>query len=186
MQGFLGASFFEHVEVEDSGPGSVDGDRGDLDQLPLIGGGAQWLLGGERVNYGLEGLLSFSWRGDAEAFVIGGGGAAVAVDVDLLLLEFYGGPFASMFLGEKLRLYGAAGPLFQFADYSQTGSGLADDGSGFGVGWYARSGIEFVLPSRTMIGFGLRWSDSTVDLGGNIGDLEIEGMQAMLTVSRGI
>lgn len=186
MHGFLGVSFFETVEVEDNGGGSIDGDRGDLDQLPLIGGGAQWKFGGERVDYGLEGLLSFSWRGDAEAFVIGGGGAAVAVDVDLLLFELYGGPFASTFLGEKLRLYGGAGPLLQFADYAQSGNGLAEDGSGFGVGWYARTGLELMLPSRTLIGIGTRWSDTSVDLDGGLGDLEVEGLQAVLTVSRGL
>lgn len=186
MQGFLGVSQFEHVSVDDGGPGEVDGDDGDLDQLPLIGGGGQWKLGGERVDFGLEGLLSFGWQGDAEAFVIGSGGAAVAIDVDLLVFELFGGPFASVFLGDKLRLYGAAGPLLQWADYSQEGNGLADDGSGFGAGWYARTGLEFVLPSRTLIGFGVRWSESTVDLGGSLGDLELEGLQAVLTVSRGL
>ena len=113
MQGFIGFSGFERVAVEDSGPVSIDGDDGELDELPLIGGGAQWKVGGRRIDLGLEGLLSFAGRADAEAFVIGGGGGAVAVDVDLLLFDLYGGPFASVFLGEKLRLYGAAGPLMQ-------------------------------------------------------------------------
>lgn len=185
LQGFFGASLFEHVSVDDGGTGPVDGDDGELDEIPVIGGGGQWKLGGERVDLGLEGLMSFAWRGDAEAFVIGGG-AAVAIDVDLFLFELFGGPFASMFLGDKLRLYGGAGPLMQWADYSQSGSGLADDGSGFGVGWYARTGLEFLLPSRALLGFGVRWSDTTVDLGGNLGDLELEGLQAVLTVSRGI
>jgi hypothetical protein len=186
MQGFLGVSAFEHVAVDDGGAGPVDGDDGELDQIPLIGGGAQWKLGGERVDFGLEGMLSFGWRGDAEAFVIGGGGAAVAIDVDLLLFELYGGPFASLFLGDKLRLYGAAGPILQFADYAQSGGGLAEDGSGFGAGWYARTGLEFALPSRTLIGFGARWSNTSVDLGSDLGDLELEGLQAMVTVSRGL
>ena len=82
--------------------------EGELDQLPLLGGGGQWKLGGRRVDLGLEGLLGLSGRADAEAFAIGGGGAAVAVDVDLLLIDVYGGPFASMFLGDKLRVYAAA------------------------------------------------------------------------------
>jgi hypothetical protein len=186
MQGFLGVSEYQRVSVDDGGSGRVDGDEGELDQIPLIGGGGQWKLGGERMDFGLEGLLSFGWRGDAEAFVIGGGGAAVAIDVDLFVFEIFGGPFASVFLGEKLRLYGAAGPLLQWADYSQEGNGLADDGSGFGAGWYARTGLEFVLPSRTLLGFGVRWSDSSVDLGSGLGDLELEGLQAVVTVSRGI
>jgi len=186
MQGFFGASLFERVEIDTDGPGEVDGDRGELDELPVIGGGGQWRLGGERLDLGLEGLMSLAWRGDAEAFVVGGGGAAVAVDVDVFVFELFGGPFASVFLGEKLRLYGAAGPLMQWADYSQSGNGLGDDGSGFGVGWYARTGLEFALPSRTWLGFGARWSDSSIDLGGSLGDLELEGLQLALTVSRGI
>ena len=186
MHGFFGASMFDKVEADASGGAIVDGDRGDVDEYPVIGGGAQWKYGGgERIDWGLEGLMSFGWRGDAEAFVIGGGGATVAIEVDLLIFELFGGPFASVFLGDKLRVYGAVGPIMQFADYSQSGN-LDDDGSGFGYGWYARTGAEFVLPSRTLLGFGVRWSDTEVDLGGSLGDLEMEGVQAVLTVSRGI
>jgi len=185
MQGFLGANLFQHVEVDTDGPTHVDGDRGDLDELPLIGGGAQWKLGGERVDFGFEGMLSFAWRSDATAFVVGGGGAAVAVDVDLMIFELFGGPFASAFLGDRVRVYGAAGPLLQWANYDQSGS-LGEDGSGFGTGLYARTGIEFLASRRTWIGFGVRWSDSSVDLGGNLGDLDIDGVQAALTVSNGL
>jgi len=185
-QGFLGVSYFQDVSIDLDGPGRIDGDEGDLDELPVIGGGGQWKLGGDRIDFGIEGLLSFSGRADAAAFVVGGGGAAVAVNVDLLIFELYGGPFASMFLGEKARVYGAAGPLLQWANYNQSGNGFGEDGSGFGAGYYARTGIEFVLPSRTLIGFGARWSDSSVDLGGNLGDLEIDGLQVLFTVSRGL
>ena len=186
MHGFFGITEFRDFSVDSSGPGHVDGDRGDLDELPLLGGGAQWKLGGERLDFGLEGLFSFAWSSDATAFVVGGGGAAVAVDVDLLLFEFYGGPFASVFLGEKVRVYGATGPLFQWTTYDQTGNSLDDDGSGFGYGYYARTGIEFALASRTFLGVGVRWSDSEVDLGGNLGDLQMDGLQGMITVSRGL
>ena len=184
LQGLIGWSSFETVEVDESGGITIDGDRGDLDEIPLIGGGGQWKLGGERIDMGLETMLSFSWRGDAEAFVVGGGGAAVAIDVDLLLFEIYGGPFASTMLGDKVRVYGAAGPLFQFADYSENDDIIDDDGSGFGVGWYARTGVEFALPSRVLIGFGVRWSDSDIDLSGGLGDLEIEGLQGLITVTK--
>ena len=185
LQGFLGVSAFERVSVDGEGGARVDGDDGDLDQLPLIGGGGQLKLGGERVDLGVEGMLSFAGRADAEAFAVGGGGAAIAIDVDLLLFELYGGPFASAFLGRGVRVYAAAGPLMQFAEYDQSGDGLDGDGSGFGAGWYARTGLELVLPSKTLIGLGVRWSDSTVDLSGDLGDLEMEGIQALFTVSRG-
>ncbi len=184
MQGFIGYTSFQKVSL-DTGPSTIDGDEGDLDNLPLIGGGAQWKLGGKRIDYGIEGLMSFSGSANATAFVIGGGGAAVAVDVDLLVFDLYGGLFASAFLGEKLRVYGAAGPLMEWAQWDQSGNALDDNGSGFGVGTYARTGFEFGLPSRVLVGFGVRWSESSVDLG-SLGDLDMDGLQFLFTVSRGL
>jgi hypothetical protein len=186
MHGFVGVTFAHDVEIEGGEAGRVDGDDGELDELPLLGGGAQWKLGGERVAFGLEGLLSVAWRSDAEAFVVGTGGAAVAIDVDLFVVELFGGPFASALLGETVRVYGGAGPLLQWADYDQSGAGLSDDGSGFGSGLYARTGLELVFPSRVLVGFGVRWSDTRVDLGGELDDLEMDGLQAVVTVSRGL
>ena len=182
MQGHFGFSKYTTAEVND-GSTIIDGDRGDLDQMPAIGGGGQWKLGGERIDYGLEGLFSISGRGGVTAFAIGGGGGAVVVDVDLLLLELYGGPFVNVFLGEKFRVYGSVGPLFQFAEYDQRGGGLNNDGSGFGVGTYARAGVEYLLPGATWLGIGARWSDTTVDLGA-VGDLDTEGFQGLITVTR--
>lgn len=185
VQGFVGWTSFSEVSV-DSDFGEIDGDRGDMDELPLIGGGGQMKLGGDRIDVGLEGLLSFGGRANAEAFVVGGGGAAVAIDVDLLVFDLFGGPFASLMLGDKLRLYGGAGPLLQFIEYDQSGDGFAEDGSGFGAGWYARTGIELALPSRVLVGIGTRWSDSSVDLGSDLGDLDVEGLEWLITVSRGL
>jgi hypothetical protein len=185
MHGFIGWTTFSDVSVEGDGA-RIDGDRGDVDEFPLIGGGGQMKLAGERVDVGVEGLLSFGGRANAEAFVVGGGGAAVAIDVDMLVFELYGGPFASVFLGDKLRLYGAVGPLLQFIEYDQEGGGFEDDGSGFGAGYYARTGLEVALPSRVLIGLGTRWSDTSVDLGGDLGDLDVEGLEWLFTVSRGL
>jgi hypothetical protein len=179
-------SFFDNVSVEGPGGSEIDGDQGDVDQLPLIGGGGQWKLGGEKVDFGLEGMLSFSGRANAEAFAVGGGGAVVAVRVDLLIFELFGGPFANIFLGDNARIYVGAGPVLQWVDYSQDGNNLDADGSGFGSGLYARTGFEFGIGPGTMLGFGVRWSDTTVDLGGGLGDLDIDGIQAVLTVTTGL
>lgn len=182
LQGFVGFSEYSRVAVE-GGSGPVNGQDGDLDRLPLIGGGAQVKLGGRRVDVGLEGLFSFSGRANATAFAVGGGGAVVVLDVDLFVLDLYGGPFASVFLGDKARVYAAGGPLAQFADYDSNDVSIDGSGSGFGVGLYARAGLELRLPSNTWVGAGVRWSDSEVDLG-TAGDLEIEGLQFLITVSR--
>jgi hypothetical protein len=188
LQGFLGAYVLDEVGRSGGNQVPVDGSDEELAQLPAIGGGGQWKLAGERLDLGFEGMFSVGWRANAEAFAVGGGGAVVAVDADLLLLDIYGGPFVSLFLGERWRVYAAAGPMMTWADYDQTGAGgtYDDSGSGFGTGWYARTGLELVVQPGLMIGAGVRWSDSTIDLGSGLGDLDVEGLQWALTVSTGI
>ena len=62
---------------------------------------------------------------------------------------------------------------------------MSGSGTGFGVGWYARTGIEYLLNPGMMMGIGARWSDSRVDLGSELGDLELDGTQVFLTVTKG-
>lgn len=187
LQGFLGASLYETVErAGGSGP-DVDGSDEEASELPVIGGGGQWKLGGESVDFGLEAMFSFSGRVNATAFAAGGVGAAIAVEVDMFLVEVYGGPFVNLFLDEDSRVYVGAGPLMQWADFTQESdtAGIDDSGTGFGTGLYARTGIEFRLGEDSMIGFGCRWADSSVDLDGGLGTLDLDGFQFVLTVTRG-
>jgi hypothetical protein len=185
LQGVLGVTFYDEFEQSGGSAVEIDGGGDTSSQLPLIGGGAQWKLGGEKIDFGIEALLAFGWRSGATAFVAGGGGAAVAVDVDTFIFDIYGGPFASMFLGEKSRVYVSAGPLISWVDYEQETVLASDSGSGFGTGLYARGGIEFAVGGGTMVGVGARWSDSTIDLDGGLGDLDMSGFQAYLTVTKG-
>jgi hypothetical protein len=186
MQGFFGWTDYSKVSVNDGIGDHVDGDNGDVDSMPFIGGGAQYKMGGDRISLGLEGMFSFGGRANAAAVAVGGGGAVVAVDVDLFVFDMYGGPFISIPLGDKMRVYGAVGPLLQWGDYDQHGNNLHANGSGFGTGWYARTGFEFEVGSRTYLGFGARWSDSSIDLSGTPHDLDLEGLEYMITVSTGI
>ena len=182
MHGYIGANFVEEVTRRGGTQMPVEGDIG---EWPVIGGGGQWVLGGERIDLGLEGMINFGGRANAAAFAIGGGGAVIAVDVDLLVLDFYGGPFVSTFLGEKLRVYGGAGPLIQFAQYDEAGAGITDrDGSGFGTGYYARTGAEILVRPGTLVGFGVRWIESHVDLDSNLGDLDISGIELFFSVTQ--
>jgi hypothetical protein len=110
LQGFIGANLFETVERTGGSTPDVDGSDEDAAQLPTIGGGAQWKLGGTRIDFGIEAMFAFSWRSNATAFAVGSGGAAVAVDIDMYLFEVYGGPIANIFLNERTRVYASAVP----------------------------------------------------------------------------
>jgi hypothetical protein len=73
----------------------------------------------------------------------------------------------------------------QFAEWDPSFEGdLLESDDGFGTGLDARTGIEFMLPSGDFISFGVRWSETTVDLGGGLGDLDMQGVQFLVTVSR--
>jgi len=186
MQGFFGAYELETVERSGGDYPPVDGSDDDLSQLPAIGGGGMWKLAGERLDFGFEAMISFGWRANAAAFATGPNGAVIAVDVDMFLIDLYGGPFLSVFLGERWRLYGAVGPMMSWADYDQDGEEIEESGSGFGTGWYTRAGLEFRVRPGLMIGGGARWSDSSLDLDNDLGALDVEGLQWAVTVSTGI
>ena len=182
LQGYFGASF-QTLSTDGGQIANIDDD--DI-SFPTIGGGAQWKLGGDEIDFGAEGLLAFSWRGNVAAVAVGGGGAAVAVDVDLLMFDFYGGPFLSAHLGDRTRIYAGAGPLLRWCLYDQDGNSFSSgNGDGFGFGYYARTGIEFAMSRGTMIGVCGRWTDVEVDLNGRLGDLEMHGVEALLTISQG-
>lgn len=182
LQGYLGVNSIQDLTIKGGDGEDVEGS---VSQYPVIGGGAQWKVGGERVDFGFEALMSIGGRGNVGAFAVGGGGAAIVVDLDLLIVDFFGGPFLSLPLGDKTRIYGSIGPLVQFAQTHQSSIDPRYNGStsGFGIGVYARTGFEFQIGSGSLIGLGFRWFDSNVDLSTSVGDLEMQSVEAMLTVS---
>lgn len=185
LHGFGGAKYLSNFRVDRGGSPSIKLDEDEYEVLPVVGGGAQMKLAGGGFDVGLEGYVSFAGRTDLEAFAAGGGGAVVAFDVNLFLAEAYGGPFVSRFLGERVRIHAGAGPLLQWAGYDQDDGTGEEDTDGSGGGFYARAGLEFLLPSNRLVGIAVRWSESSVDLGGDVGDLDLEDLELLLTYSYG-
>jgi hypothetical protein len=184
LQGFFGAGYVDNVSLEGSSS-DVQIDSDEYSNLPVIGGGGQWKLGGNSVDFGLELMFSVAWRANAIAFASSGGGAVVAVDVDTLLVDVFGGPFVSVFLGPDFRIYAAVGPTLQFVDYTQNDP--AGDIDGFGSGWgaYARGGFEFRLPNNRVLGLSARRNEADVDLGSDVGTFNVDSTQVVLTVTSG-
>jgi hypothetical protein len=186
LQGYLGAARLNEVRRRGD-DGTVNGSGESLSQYPVIGGGAQWKLAGQRVDLGLEAMFNLAWRSGGTAFAAGGGGLVVAVQVDLWMVDLYGGPFLSIPLGRRARAYAAAGPMMTFGEYRQEASGPLDSqsGTGFGTSVYGRFGVEFAAWNGKYIGVGARYQDGSIDLGNGLGDLDVGGWQYLLTVSEG-
>jgi hypothetical protein len=47
-----------------------------------------------------------------------------------------------------------------------------------------RTGLEILVSQGTLLGFGVRWSESRIDLSGEMGHLDLAGTQAVVTLSR--
>ena len=104
-------------------------------------------------------------------------------------MESFVGLYADVMVGDGLRIYGGAGGLLDWAhlyvDYNTPLGGYVHaSGDGFGFGLYTRLGFDFLVQSGMRVGFCWRWFESDLDLGGGLDDLEIEGMQYMLTFTR--
>lgn len=183
-QGFLGLSWFGEIERQDSSSGRVDGSSEDLALLPLGGGGIQRVLAGGQVGYGYEIMLSGSGRNGERLSRATPAGGSAQVNVDLLLLDMHVGPLLSAQLGGGWRLYGSLGPVLQFAQWDETEGGIERNTKGFGLGAYARIGLDYARTESEWIGLSLGWLDTEVDLGAGLGDFEASGVQLVLTLSQ--
>jgi hypothetical protein len=110
------------------------------------------------------------------------------------MIDFAGGPYANLRLTDNLRIYGGVGPLMVFADYrsEREETGGTEDGdydsseSVFGIGAYARTGFEFRVHERGMLGLGVRGNWSNVDFSDVGGSSEISGLAAFVTYTAGL
>jgi hypothetical protein len=183
LQGWLGFTNYTKVSLSGGAVGPVEAQG--IENMPVIGGGAQWKLnGGDKIDLGAEALINFSGRANGGAIWFGGSGGGVAVNVDMWVIEILGGAVVSKTLGKKARIYGGAGPVMQWVNYSQSGL-VGDSGSGFGTGLYGRVGFEWAASAHTLVGLGARYSETKIGMGGALGDLRIEGWQYLFTITRG-
>jgi hypothetical protein len=187
-QALVGAALFDDLTFERTDPSNPARTvEADLSQMPLLGFAGQQRLGGEEsAELGFEGGLLFGWRSDGSSLVATGGGTAVvSISVRLYTFDLFCGPYGSCMLGERLRLYLGVGPLLLFADsrYDDETSSSTSDG-GFGVGGYARTGLEYVLDDGSMLGIGVRGMTADVDFSGPLGDVDFDALQVMLTYTQ--
>ena len=161
--------------------------------LFLLGAAGQFPQWGDRMQLGGECGFTVGRDAHRDTVKVHSSRAAVLAvhENDLVLGDLFAGAMVAIYPGSKLRLYGGAGPMIQYGrvdlEYEDVDGALIEiDNSGFGTGLYARTGIELLFAPDTWVGFQVRWIESDVDFGGGIGDFDLEAVQYMLSVSRGL
>ena len=186
VQALLGAVQYENLKIDvDGGEAEVD-----LSIIPQLGAGWGTVPKGDRFQYGLECSFLLGFMADDISFFSTGHGTVVNISSTMWMFDIAGGPYASVVLdkNKKVRIYAAGGPLLTYANYQADASIPEEDHSEsvFGLGLYARTGVEFRIYDKGMLGLGLRGSWASVDLSEVGGKSELTGIAAFVSFTAGL
>jgi hypothetical protein len=153
----------------------------------LLGASAQKAYGGSLLNYGIEIGGLFHWQSDIRSYVISsdesGGTVAGSLDINAFLFDYFFGAYLSVDPAKWMRFYLGAGPLLIFGSrttenvnpFTEKKESVHD--SGYGVGNYARLGVEFIFTDRVIFSVSARHTWTNLSLEGPTDKLDIEGWQ---------
>ncbi len=194
VQALLGAVKYEDLKF--TPPDATEATTVDISALPQFGGAWGTLPKGDRFQYGLECSFLMGIRFDSVNYLYaGGGGLYVSLSTSMWMFDIAGGPYANLFLdkGRKVRLYAGAGPLMTYADYRSESDfddpakpNESNNESVFGLGVYARAGVEFRVHRYGMLGLGARGTWSNVDFTEVGGSSELVGLAAFVSYTAGL
>jgi hypothetical protein len=190
IQGMIGFLDTEGTDIEIEDPGEAFADD-DGQSMPSIGVAVQNpSLGSEWAQVGLELGGTLSWDSDTRAVSTGNGTLIVLGDTDVFSVDLFVGAYVSVDVFERWRVYGGAGPLLQYTavdlEYTDDMAQLRElESDGFGVGVYGRVGIERQFRDMTL-GLGVRVIDSEPNMDDGLGDVDFQGLQVMVTATRGL
>jgi hypothetical protein len=178
-----GHAFFGKMIIPNNDP-DLEGDDYDI---RILGADVQKPFGGETFKYGIECGALFSLDSDVRHFSAssgpGGGQVTVSVDVNSLLFDYFFGGYLSFEPAKWLRLNVGAGPLLIYGmretepEASAPEDVTSESESGFGVGLYARAGIDILLTEKIGISVGARISESTLSFEDTAGKVDVDGWQ---------
>lgn len=187
IQALLGGARYDGLEFTTSDDGSEDVTT-DMSRLPQLGGAWCTRPQGEKLQYGLEFSFLLGFKFDDVTTYNGQHAVYVNVSSSLWLFDIAGGAYLNLPLGEKLRLYGAAGPLMMVGLYnSETDyKNVTQSQTEFGFGAYARTGLELQVQRNAYLGAGLRGTYSNLDFSEVGGSSELKGIAVFLTYTAGL
>lgn len=187
VQALLGAVQYDGLEFT-----SPSGTTTDMSKLPQLGGAWSTKPKAEKLSFGLEAAFLLGFKFDDVNTYTGVANTYVTASTYLWLFDISGGAYANLMLGEKLRVYGAAGPLVMISYYDSkqeytTGvNNTSQSDTAFGFGVYARAGVELKVHEQGFLGAGVRGNWSNLDFNDVGGNSEISGIAGFLTYTVGL
>jgi len=196
LQGVVGAASFDSDSLTFEVEKSEGGEEEDLSSMPYVGLIGQYLFAGGATRFGVEGSALFGWRSRDTTIVAGSNQAVVKIDSSLWLFDLSAGVCLEQRWGANWRLYLAAGPAMLFGEYDadddvEEGADPAtaemfrgESESEFGIGGYARLGLEYEFAPRALVGISVRGLATDMEFDNAVDASRVGGVQAFLTFTR--
>jgi len=199
FQGLVGAAGFDEDKLTFAERAPYDQNAvstNDLSTMPYLGIAGQYALCGGESHIGIDASLLFGWRADDSSIAVGNGQARVEIDSDLWLVDLAIGLYAQTLLGSRWRLYGAVGPMLLFGEYSDdttvedltvtpvTETKDSNSESSFGVGGYAKLGLEYRLSGDAFMGIAVRGIATNLEFDQAIEGGDLTSIQGFVTFTR--
>lgn len=198
-QAYVGAADFGgksmvFSETSDSDPGIIS--KTNLSTMPYLGLSVQCALGPGQTHVGIDTSLLVGWRSRKSSVSGSNGDVRIEIDSELWLLDLSIGPYVQTVLGNNWRVYAALGPMLLFGEYSDDTNeeNLADSEAGagedshsdsaFGVGGYAKLGLEYAISGDAYIGIAVRGITTSLEFERARGDEGLNGVQAFVSFTR--
>ncbi|MDF7807459.1 hypothetical protein P4E94_08420 [Pontiellaceae bacterium B12219] len=183
IQALLGGVRYDGLEF--TGPGGSN--TTDMASLPQLGGAWSTKPENEGLSFGLECTFLLGFKFDDVTTYTGASSIYVTSSSSLWLIDFSGGGFANLMLGNKVWAYAAAGPLVMLSfydsdeQYSDGSPGTSQSETAYGFGAYARTGLEFEVHNGGYLGAGVRWNWSNIDFDVVDSGSNVSGIAGFLT-----
>jgi len=194
VQVLIGAAEYDEQSLTFNNQTSGGTTSEDLSTMPVVGLIGQYPLSFGRTEVGVEGSALFGWRSRRTSIVSNLNQTHIRIEASFWMLDISGGVYVSRLLGERWRSYAAIGPTMLFADYSEDRTAepdplpaedAADNGTTeFGVGGYARLGLEYQVTPDGYVGVCVRGVASNLEFDRPATGAEVSGVQGFVTFSR--
>jgi hypothetical protein len=200
VQGLVGVTAIDEDELVFKDLPEIDTADADLPTLFTVGVSVQELIWGEpeSLQLGFECGVLVSFGGDDRDVYGGSRSGTVVVNVDnfLLLTDIFAGVTLRKDFAAGPSLYAGAGPLLLFGHISgdfeerkiedRVGADWDEDDDAFGAGGYVRAGVEFRLGDGSTMGIAVRGFTSTIDFDDSLGEVDIQGVQGLISYSKAL
>lgn len=188
IQALLGGARYDGLEFETTADDGSSVTTTDMSRLPQLGGAWSTLPKGDKLQFGLECSFLLGFKFDDVTTYNGAHGTYVDVSSSLWLFDIAGGAYLNLDLGEKLRVYGAAGPVMMVGLYNTETdyNNVNQSETEVGFGLYARAGLELKVQRNGYLGAGLRGTYSSLDFSEAGGSSDLKGIGVFLTYTAGL